>query len=174
MWLATDGYFDVYTTGRLDPSGYIKGWSVQVASERLAAAGVVNHLIDAGGDIRASGRPAPDAQWRIGVRHPWLTDSVCWILAGTDIAVATSGTYERGPHVIDPRTGRPAIALRSVTVVGPDLAIADAYATAAVAMGLPGLTWLAGLDGYQSGVVTEDGACLRSELFPTVPEPEES
>jgi thiamine biosynthesis lipoprotein len=47
LWLATDGYFDVYATGRLDPSGYVKGWSVQVASERLAASGAVNHLIDA-------------------------------------------------------------------------------------------------------------------------------
>src|SRR5258705_13379894 len=55
LWQATDGYFDAYATGRLDPSGYVKGWSVQVASERLTAAGVVNHLVDAGGDIQARG-----------------------------------------------------------------------------------------------------------------------
>ncbi len=172
VWRATEGYFDVYATGQLDPSGYVKGWSVQVASERLAAAGAVNHLIDAGGDLRASGHPAPGELWRIGVRHPWQTDAVCWVLTGTDIAVATSGTYERGPHVIDPRSGKPAVALRSVTVVGPDLAVADAYATAAVAMGTSGRAWLARLDGYEAGVVTEDGACLRSELFPALPDPE--
>ena len=128
-------------------------------------------LIDAGGDLRASGHPAPGELWRVGVRHPWQTDAVCWVLTGADIAVATSGTYERGPHVIDPRSGKPAVALRSVTVVGSDLAVADAYATAAVAMGTSGLAWLAGLDGYETGVVTEDGACLRSELFPALPDP---
>ena len=53
----------------------------------------------------------------------------------TDAAVATSGRYERGDHVLDPRTGLPATGLASVTVVGPDLAIADAYATAAVVLG---------------------------------------
>jgi thiamine biosynthesis lipoprotein len=168
LWQATDGYFDAYATGRLDPSGYVKGWSVQVASERLSAAGAVNHLVDAGGDIQARGRPAPGEEWQIGVRHPWDTTSVCWVLTGTDIAVATSGTYERGPHIINPRTGMSAAALRSVTVVGRDLALADAYATTAVAMGLPGLTWLARLGDHEAGVVTEDGECYRSEGLPTI------
>ena len=50
-------------------------------------------------------------------------------------AVATSGAYERGAHIVDPHTGRPPRGVLSVTVVGPDLATADAYATAAFAMG---------------------------------------
>jgi FAD:protein FMN transferase len=168
LWQETDGYFDAYATGRLDPSGYVKGWSVQVASEWLTAAGAVNHLLDAGGDIQARGRPRPGEEWRIGVRHPWQPASVCWVLAGTDIAVATSGTYERGLHVINPRTGKPAGTLRSVTVVGRDLALADAYATAAVAMGQSGIAWLGQLDGYEAGVVTEDGECYRSDGLPDV------
>ena len=61
----------------------------------------------------------------------------------SDRAVATSGDYERGDHIADPRTGRAATGLRSVTVVGPRLAFTDAYATAVFAMGLDGLTWLA-------------------------------
>jgi thiamine biosynthesis lipoprotein len=168
LWRATDGYFDAYATGRLDPSGYVKGWSVQVASQRLSAAGAVNHLLDAGGDILARGRPAPGEQWQIGVRHPWEPTSVCWVLSGTDIAVATSGTYERGLHVIDPHTGEKPAALRSVTVVGRNLAIADAYATAAIAMGPRALTWLAQLDGYEAGLVTQDRACYRSDGLPTL------
>jgi thiamine biosynthesis lipoprotein len=88
------------------------------------------------------------------------------VLTGTELAVATSGTYERGLHVIDPRTGRPAGRLRSVTVVGRDLAVADAYATAAVAMGEAGLRWLAGLRDHECGVVAEDGRCYRSKRFP--------
>src|SRR5258705_16727 len=116
LWQETDGYFDVYATGRLDPSGYVKGWSVQRASELLTAAGATNHLVDAGGDIQTRGQPEPDRPWEIGIRHPWELDKVAWVLAGADLAVATSGTYERGLHVINPRTGQPATALRSVTV----------------------------------------------------------
>jgi FAD:protein FMN transferase len=168
LWRETDGYFDVYATGRLDPSGYVKGWSVQVASDRLAAAGATNHIINAGGDVCVRGGPAPGERWRTGIRHPWEAQQVCWVLAATDVAIATSGTYERGLHVIDPYRGQPATALRSVTVVGPDLGEADAYATAALAMGLPGLDWLATLKGHESGVVTEDGRAFRSAGFPAV------
>ena len=166
LWQRTDGYFDVYATGRLDPSGYVKGWSVQVASERLSAAGAVNHYVDAGGDIQTRGRPGPGTEWQIGIRHPWEREKICWLLSGTDLAVATSGLYERGPHVINPRTGEPAILLHSVTVVGQDLGVADAYATAAVAMGRPGLSWLAQLDGHECAVVLDDGTAYESPGLP--------
>ncbi|WP_211258833.1 FAD:protein FMN transferase [Spirillospora albida] len=167
---ATGGYFDAWATGRLDPSGYVKGWSVEVASARLAAAGSLNHCVNAGGDVRTRGRPEPGRPWRIGVRHPWEPGEQAWVLSATDLAVATSGTYERGDHVIDPHSGEPATTLRSVTVTGPDLAVADAYATAAQAMGLDGLLWLARLadSGYESAAVTGDGHAYRSEGFPTV------
>jgi thiamine biosynthesis lipoprotein len=166
LWRETDGYFDVYATGGLDPSGYVKGWAVQVASDRLLAAGAANHCLNAGGDVRVRGHARPGEPWRVGVRHPWDAHALCFVLAGTDLAIATSGTYERGPHVVDPRRGAPAAGLRSVTVTGPDLGRADAYATAAVAMGEAGLAWLAGLEGYESGVVTDDGRCYRSGCLP--------
>lgn len=168
LWRETDGYFDFYATRRLDPSGYVKGWSVEVASARLAAAGSANHCINAGGDVRVRGRPCTGQQWRVGIRHPWQAERLCWVVAGTDLAVATSGTYERGQHVINPRSGAATGALRSVTVVGPDLGLADAYATAAVAMGEAGVDWLATLVGlgYESAVVTEDGQALRSPGLP--------
>ena len=84
--------------------------------------------------------------------------------------MATSGTYERGDHVINPRTGKAARGLRSVTVVGPDLARADAYATAALAMGEAGIRWLAKQagDGYESAVVTDDGRAFRSANLPAL------
>jgi thiamine biosynthesis lipoprotein len=168
LWRDTDGYFDVYAGGPLDPSGYVKGWSVEVASARLAAAGSVRHYINAGGDIRMRGGNPDGEPWRVGIRHPWEADKVSWVLAVTDGAVATSGTYERGQHVLNPRTGKPAQGLRSVTVVGPDLTITDAYATAALAMGEAGISWLAKLaaDGYQSAVVTDDGRAFSSSDLP--------
>jgi thiamine biosynthesis lipoprotein len=164
----TRGYFDAYATGRLDPSGYVKGWSVQVASDRLLAAGAANHCVNAGGDIRVRGGGPSGRGWRIGIRNPFEGDKMAWVVAGTDLAVATSGTYERGLHVIDPFRGAPATYLCSVTVTGPDLAVADAYATAAVAMGERGPQWLAGLDGWECAVVTADGAASRSAGLPVV------
>jgi len=166
LWGETDGYFDGYATGRLDPSGYVKGWSVQVASERLLAAGAPNHCVNAGGDIRLRGLSAAGRPWRVGVRHPWNPKATCTVVGGTDLAIATSGVYERGHHVIDPRKGTPARGLRSVTVVGPDLGTADAYSTAAIAMGAPGARWVGRRRGYTCAVVTDDGRFLRSPALP--------
>jgi thiamine biosynthesis lipoprotein len=168
LWQQTDGYFDAYAGGALDPSGYVKGWSVEVASDQLLEAGCANHYINAGGDIRMRGTHPEGGPWRVGIRHPWEADKLSWVLAVSDGAVATSGTYERGNHVVNPRTGQPAQGLRSVTVVGPSLALADAYATAALAMGEPGLNWLAKLatDGYESAAVTDDGRAFSSSHLP--------
>jgi thiamine biosynthesis lipoprotein len=107
LWRQTDGFFDLYATGRLDPSGYVKGWAFQVASERLTAAGAVNHYVEAGGDLQTRGEPSPGRPWHVGIRHPWERDKVCFVVAGTDLAVATSRLYERGLHVINPRSGQP-------------------------------------------------------------------
>jgi FAD:protein FMN transferase len=168
LWSLTDGFFDVYATGTLDPSGLVKGWAVQVASERLVAVGSANHCLNAGGDVALRGGPRPGEPWRVGIRHPFQPMAVAWVLATTDCGVATSGTYERGLHVVNPKTGEPAHELCSVTVVGPDLTLADTYATTALAMGRPGLDWLATLDGYESAAVTEDGRAFRSDNLPVV------
>jgi thiamine biosynthesis lipoprotein len=148
----TRGYFDIRAGGRLDPSGVVKGWAVERASAALAAAGCTSHCVNAGGDIRVRGGP-----WRIGIAHPLVRDALTSVVELTDGAVATSGTAERGLHIIDPHTARPAIELASVTVVGPDLAVADAYATAAMAMGLDAPGWLDGLTGYSAYVVDAGG-----------------
>ena len=79
------------------------------------------------------------------------------MLEVSDRAVATSGTYERGAHIADPRTGLAPSGLRSVTVVGPGLAFTDAYATAVYVMGLDGLRWLADRPDYAALAITDDG-----------------
>jgi thiamine biosynthesis lipoprotein len=71
-------------------------------------------------------------------------------------AIATSGAYERGEHVRDPFTGKAPDGVLSVTIVGPSLTYADAYATAAFAMGKTGLAWVAGLAGYAGCTITAD------------------
>src|SRR4051812_29449964 len=151
---ATGGFFSVRAAGRLDPSGLVKGWAVAGAAERLANAGPAHFCINPGGDGLACGRPAPERRWRVGIRHPIDLDRLAAVLAVEDLAVATSGDYERGAHIVDPHTGAPPTGLLSVTVVGPDLAAADAYATTAFAMGADGPAWTATLDGYEAMCIT--------------------
>jgi thiamine biosynthesis lipoprotein len=150
----TGGYFHVRAGGRLDPSGLVKGWAVGRAAELIDAPEL---FVNAGGDIVTRGGP-----WRIGIRHPIEHESLAAVLAVTDRAVATSGEYERGQHVIDPHTGRPPEGLLSVTIVGPDLATADAYATAAFAMGEAGPEWAARRDGYDALCITADERVLTT------------
>ncbi len=123
---------------RPDPTGVVKGWSVDRAGAILAAAGIERFFISAGGDVLVRGGQEPGLAWRVGIAHPFAPDAVALVLQAEDLAVATSGTTERGRHISDARTGAVADGLLSVTVAGPDLARADAYATAAFAMGRRG------------------------------------
>ncbi|HXZ99954.1 MAG TPA: FAD:protein FMN transferase [Candidatus Binatia bacterium] len=152
----SQGAFDIRADGSLDPSGLVKGWSVERAAAMLQAEGARNFFIGAGGDIAARGGPAPGQPWRVGIRHPEIAGRMAAVLEIGDLAVATSGAYERGQHIVDPRTGRPPSGLLSMTVAGPSLTYADAYATAAYVMGEPGPGWVAGIDGYAALAITAD------------------
>ena len=159
---ATDGAFDAAAPlpGRLDPSGLVKGWAVERAAALLEQAGERHFLVDAGGDVTLRGGP-----WRVGIRHPLLRDRLAAVLELHDGAVATSGAYERGPHVVDPCTGRPPEGALSVTVVGPDLGTADAYATAAFAMGERGPAWTATVENYAAMTIVPGDRVLATAGF---------
>ena len=163
----TDGYFDAYASGSLDPSGLVKGWSVDRAASLLARAGTENYAVNAGGDIRLHGGALRDPAWRVGIQHPRLRDQVAAVVEGSDLAVATSGTYARGEHVLDPHTRLAPTGVLSVTITGPDLATADAYATAAFAMGERAAEWTAGLpNGYEAMTILADDRVLLTRGFP--------
>jgi len=161
---ATGGWFDVRATGGLDPSGFVKGWAVDGAVAVLRAAGARNLCVHAGGDVRVLGDRAPGRPWRIGVQHPRERGRVAAVLhAPRDgLAVATSGAYERGAHIVDPRTGRPPSGVLSVTVAGPELGTADAYATAAFAMGSDAPAWTATLGPYAALTILAPGRVLST------------
>ncbi|WP_217134544.1 FAD:protein FMN transferase [Streptomyces sp. AC558_RSS880] len=159
---ATGGAFDVRLPGRrLDPCAVVKGWSVQKGADLLRAAGARRFCLNAGGDVVAAGGP-----WRVGVRHPEHADRLCTVLELTDGAVATSARYERGDHIIDGRTGRPATGLLGLTVVAPTLTEADAVATAAFALGAEGIAWAAARPGCEVFAVRADRRVVRSPGFP--------
>lgn len=152
------GSFDPWALpGGVDPSGYVKGWAAGRARDRLVAAGVDGVLVNAGGDVATAGQPAPGARWRVGIRHPWRPEALACVVE-VDGAVATSGSYERGAHLVDPRAGRPSLALASATVVGPDPGLADAYATALAVGGLDRTDWLPTAAGYGAYLIGNDGA----------------
>jgi FAD:protein FMN transferase len=152
--LCSKGSFDIRRGGGIDPLGLVKGWSAERASMMLEAAGARNFFINAGGDVVVRGWPEQGGSWRLGIRHPEQADRVAAVLAIRDVAVATSGAYERGEHIIDPRSGSPPSGLLSMTVVGPSLTFADAYSTAAFVMGERGAAWVAGIDGYDALAIT--------------------
>ena len=160
---STGGAFAARIGGRpLDLCGVVKGWAVQRLADGLRAAGASDFCVNAGGDVVTAGEPEPGAHWRVGVRHPLRPDLLCATFAVGSAAVATSGAYERGEHILDGRTGQPARGLLSVTVLAPDLTTADIVATAAFALGRDGLAWAAAQPGCWVYGVTDEGVVRRS------------
>jgi thiamine biosynthesis lipoprotein len=161
---ASHGYFSLTPNGSLDPCGFVKGWAVERASAQLLAAGFADHAVSGGGDVRVCGESG-GRPWRVGVVDPDQPLRVSAVVASRQLAIATSGTAERGAHVIDPMTGCPATELASLTVIGPDLGLADGYATAGVAMGSSAREWLDGLPGYEAFGITAARRCWRTAGF---------
>jgi thiamine biosynthesis lipoprotein len=165
----TDGYFDMRTPeGSTDPSGLVKGWAVDRAAAILDHAGLHNYAVNAGGDMRVRGRAIPELAWRVGIQHPLDTQQVAAVIeTDAELAIATSGAYARGEHVWDPHTGRPLSGILSVTIVGRELATADAYATAAFAMGPEAAPhWTARLEGYEAMTILADETVFKTGGFP--------
>ncbi len=167
-WRVTGGAFDPWgLPGGFDPSGLVKGWAVERAVRVLEAAGLHDVAVGGGGDLVFRGHAPGRVGWMVGLRDPGDAGRVLARCAVGDAAVATSGIYERGRHVIDPRTGRTDGDLVAVTVVGPDLGYADAFATALLAEGRCDPGWLGSLPGYRALGVFADGR-LGGDLFPSV------
>lgn len=163
---ASRGAFDAWKVGdppRFDPSGAVKGWAGERASAMLAAHGLPRHALNAGGDVRLRSGGGTNAEpWRVGLADPHRPGNLLGVLEVRDGAVATSGLAERGAHIWHPAAGRPATALAQVTVTGPDLALADGYATAAMAQPTAARArdWLDGIaadTGYQALTVDAAG-----------------
>ncbi|CAL9624683.1 FAD:protein FMN transferase [Streptomyces sp. NPDC090994] len=155
----SEGWFSTSYEGRLDPTGIVKGWAVERAARRIAAAGPDGVSVNGGGDVQVLGVPGAGRPWRVGVSDPLRPGALAAVLSAAgarELAVATSGSAERGAHVVDPRTGRSAVTdLVSVTVVADSLTWADCWATAAFAMGSrEGLRWLESLDGVEALLIT--------------------
>lgn len=170
----TSGYFDVWKNGYIDPCGIVKGWAIRNAARLLKKAGCQNYYIDAGGDVELSGHNHEGKLWRLGIRNPFNRNEIVKILRLTDCGIATSGTSVRGLHIYNPHNNFSAANdILSLTVIGPTIYEADCMATAAFAMGINGIRFIAGrnnLEGYMidhAGMATYTGGFARFTQQPS-------
>jgi len=151
---------------RIDLGGVAKGYGVDRVVAVLRNAGVVNALIDLSGNMVAMGSPPGKAGWTLGIMDPAGKHEYLGRLVLRDGAVATSGNYlqyvmDPGDpdgklygHILDPRTGWPAVGMSSATVIAPDATTADAWATAFIVM-----------DGQQARAVAAEHVELQVVLI---------
>lgn len=159
---------------RLDLGGIAKGWAADRAARRLAASGPA--LVDAGGDVAVSGPLADGQGWPIGVADPTsdsggLVETIALRRGG----VATSGRdfrrWQRDGawqhHILDPRTGRPALTdVLSATVIAPSAQLAESAAKSALILGSEqGLSWLDRRPRLSGLLVLDDGRVVRSRRW---------
>jgi thiamine biosynthesis lipoprotein len=162
----SDGWFDPWAMpGGFDPTGYVKGWAAQRALAELAGLPISGALVNAAGDIAGLGAQPSGAPFRIGIADPDDPRQLAEVVELT-ACIATSGTYERGRHLIDPRTGEPASRVASASVTGADLGLADALATALAVAGAEGLAFIEPLPDYEGLVIEHDGRRQWTSRFP--------
>jgi thiamine biosynthesis lipoprotein len=149
---------------QLDLGAVAKGLAVDMAARELVP--FTDFAIDAGGDLYLGGRNPADSPWTVGIRHPRHESELLTSLQVTDQAVCTSGDYERGAHISDPRTGLPTNRTASATVIGPGAMLADALATAAFVLGPEaGIEFLERL-GVEGLIVTPELDRHQTRGFP--------
>jgi thiamine biosynthesis lipoprotein len=117
----------------LDLGAVAKGLAVDAAARELQP--FCNFCIDAGGDIYCAGRNPAGNPWSVGIRHPRHPAELVDRFHVSDRAVCTSGDYERGAHILDPRDDAANLRIASATVIAPNAMLADALATAAFVLG---------------------------------------
>ena len=144
----------------MDPTGLVKGWAVERAAALLEAAGArASSSTPAATSSCAAARGASGSATRAGAAGSRRCSRCATARSrrpARTSAGRTSSTRARG---------RPAAGALSVTVVGPDLGTADAYATAAFALGSRGPAWTAGLDGYDALTIVPGGRVLATPGF---------
>jgi len=164
--IKTNGYFDIERGGKLDPSGLVKGWAIQRASELINEAGFSNYYIDAGGDIQVSGKRLKGEGWHIGIRNPFNRDEVIKTVTLSNNGIATSGTAIRGQHIYNPHQPSGTIEdVVSLSVIGPDVYNADRFATAAFAMGYAGVEFIETLPSFEAYMINAEGIATMTSGF---------
>jgi FAD:protein FMN transferase len=168
----TSGAFDIRRrhpdgSHHLDPSGVVKGWAVQRASQHFRELDDTDFCLSAGGDLVAEVADPGRAPWSVAIESPTDPSRILATIQVRSGAVATSSAAHRGTHIVDARTGLVPERVAQVTVIADDLAWADIDATAAFALGPEAANWLARRPGRTGLVVWTDGT---TETISSVPQ----
>ncbi len=129
---------------RIGFGGIGKGYAAEMAKALLKKEGVKSGIVNASGDLTTWGLQADNKPWTIGIANPDNAHLPFSYMNITDMAVATSGNYEKYvkingkkySHIINPKTGLPVTGIKSVTIISPNAEIADAMATPVTIMGI--------------------------------------
>ena len=157
---------------RLNLAGILQGYGVRRASEMMKHMGIAGGLINGSGDVYCWGRQPDGSGWRIAIGDPARPQSVSSWLTVSDQAVVTAGNYEQYftvagkyyGHIINPHTGYPATGLRSVTIICPDVELADALDDAVFVLGpVDGLALINRLKGVSCTLIDDSGQILVSK-----------
>jgi thiamine biosynthesis lipoprotein len=173
---------------RIDLGGIAKGYAVDNCIALLKGRGIGNAIVTAGGDSRLLGdrRGRP---WNVGIRDPRQRGDVAAVLPLADVAISTSGDYERffeedgvrHHHIINPRTGKSATGVRSVTIIGPDGITTEGLTKSVFVKGpKEGMRLIETLKGIDAIIIDDAGRMLyspglrdavREDALPVAPHP---
>ena len=163
----TDGAFNIeYQKGKLDISGITEGYAMEsIAAYLTEDLGITSFLVDIGGEVKAKGVNPKGEAWSVGIFIPPSHQHIVTPkIALNNTSIATSGTYFKGNHIIDPLTGNAVSnSLISASVIHASTTIADALATALFVMGSEkGLAW-ANKNKVQAIFILQNGTILYSD-----------
>jgi thiamine biosynthesis lipoprotein len=157
---------------RIGFGGIGKGYAAEKAKMVLQQLGVKSGIVNASGDLTAWGYQPDGKPWTIGIADPYHKEHPFSYLNITDLAIATSGSYEKFAvingkkysHTIDPRTGYPVSGIKSVTIICPNAEIADAMATPVTIMGVkPALNLINQMKGIACIIIDNDDRLFTSD-----------
>jgi thiamine biosynthesis lipoprotein len=161
----TDGYFDINLNGILDPSGIVKGYAIWQAAQILKKKGYANFYVEIAGDIQVFGKNEDGESWKVGIQNPFNLKEIIKIVRLSNKGIATSGNYQRGKHILNPKTKLAADEIAGISVIGPNVYEADRFATAAFAMGEEGIKFIGRIKGFAGYMVRNDRTAVMTGGF---------
>jgi thiamine biosynthesis lipoprotein len=157
---------------RIGFGGIGKGYAAEMAKKVMRSMGVTSGIVNASGDLTTWGTQPDGKPWTIGIANPNAAHQVFSYLTLTDMAVATSGNYEKYimiggkkySHTIHPKTGLPVTGIKSVTIITPNAEVADAMATPVTIMGIEaGLDMINQINSIEAIIIDDDNRMYRSK-----------
>jgi thiamine biosynthesis lipoprotein len=157
---------------RIGFGGIGKGYAAERAKLVMKQQGVTSGVVNASGDLTAWGLQPNQKKWTIGIANPDSSDQIFSTLKISEMAVATSGNYEKFviigdkkySHTINPRTGMPVSGIKSVTIITTNAEIADAMATPVTIMGVrAGLDMINQMKDIEAIVIDDNDKLFTSK-----------